>query len=92
MNNCHEETQTLSLEAAFARLEEILEKLNEGTVSLEDSLILYEKADQLIANCSKRLNDAERKIEMIVKNRAGEASIGTDELPMTKAFSPLEAR
>ena len=92
MNICHEETQTLSLEAAFTRLEEILEKLNEGTVSLEDSLKLYEEADQLILICSKRLNDAERKIEMIVKNRNSEASTGHDELPLTKAFSPLDAR
>ena len=66
-----QEAIPLSFEAAFARLEEILERLNAGTITLDDSLKLYEEADQLIAICSKRLNDAERKIEILVKNRNG---------------------
>lgn len=76
-----------SFEAAFARLEEILERLNAGTISLDDSLKLYEEADQLIAICNKRLNDAERKIEMLVKNRNGELTLGNDEKPLTRPFS-----
>lgn len=77
----------LSFEAAFERLEEILAKLNTGTVSLDDSLKLYEEADQLIATCNKRLNDAERKIEILVKNRSGELTIGNDEKPITQEYS-----
>lgn len=76
----------LSFEAAFARLEEILEKLNSGTVSLDDSLKLYEEADKLIASCNKRLIDAERKIEILVKNRNGELSIGNDDKPLAQDF------
>jgi exodeoxyribonuclease VII small subunit len=76
-----------SFEVAFARLEEILEKLNMGTISLDDSLKLYEEADQLIAICNKRLNDAERKIEMLVKNRNGELTFGNDEKPLTRPFT-----
>lgn len=84
------EVVPLSFEAAFTRLEEILERLNTGTISLDDSLHLYEEADQLIAICSKRLNDAEKKIEILVKNRNGELIFGNDERPVTqdyKAFS-----
>ena len=77
---------TLSFEAAFARLEVILEKLNTGTVSLDDSLKLYEEADQLIALCNKRLTDAERKIEILVKNRTGELSMGNDDQPIVQEF------
>jgi exodeoxyribonuclease VII small subunit len=76
----------LSFEAAFARLEEILEKLNTGTISLDDSLKLYEEADQLIVTCNKRLNDAERKIEILVKNRNGELVLGNDEKPLTQDY------
>lgn len=76
----------LSFEAAFARLEEILEKLNTGTISLDDSLKLYEEADQLIATCNKRLNDAERKIEVLIKNRSGELALGTDEKPLMQDY------
>lgn len=77
---------TLSFEAALARLEEILERLNAGTISLEESLKLYEEADQLIAACNKRLNDAERKIEILVKNRNGELTLGNDERPVTQDY------
>lgn len=78
----------LSFEAAFARLEEILDKLNTGTISLDDSLKLYEEADQLIALCNKRLTDAERKIEILVKNRNGDLTIGNDDKPVAQEFKP----
>lgn len=81
-----QESIPLSFEAAFARLEEILEKLNTGTISLDDSLKLYEEADQLIATCNKRLNDAERKIEILVKNRNGELIFGNDDRPLIQDY------
>ena len=40
-----------SFEAAFQRLEAILEMLNSGHVSLEEALKLYEEADKLIIQC-----------------------------------------
>ncbi len=74
----------LSFEAAFERLEEILARLNTGTISLDDSIKFYEEADQLIATCSKRLNDAERKIDILVKNRNGELVMGQDDKPLVQ--------
>jgi exodeoxyribonuclease VII small subunit len=65
--------ENIPFEAAFSRLEEILEKMNGGALSLEDSLHLYEEADKLIQICNKKLSQAETKIEMLVKNREGEA-------------------
>lgn len=79
--------EELSFEAAFARLEEILEKMNSGTISLDQSLALYEEADALIARCSKRLNEAERKIEILIKNRGGELTLGQDQKPLTQDFT-----
>ena len=80
--------QELSFEAAFARLEAILEQMNTGSVSLDDSLKLYEEADKLITTCSKRLNDAERKIEILIKNRTtGDLVIGNDQPPASQDFS-----
>lgn len=72
----------MTFEASFARLEEILERLNSGNVSLDESLKLYEEADKLIITCSKRLNEAERKIEVLMKNRNGELTLGADEKPL----------
>lgn len=76
-----------SFEKAFARLEEILEQMNSGAVSLDDSLKLFEEADKLINTCSERLNEAERKIETLIKNRKGELSLGNDQKPTTEDFS-----
>ncbi len=77
----------LCFETAFARLEEILEKMNSGTLPLDDALKLYEEADKLIAICSRKLNDAERKIETLVKSRSGELVLGNDQKPTTQNFN-----
>lgn len=77
---------SLSFESAFSRLEELLEKLNATDTPLEDALKYYEEADKLISLCSKRLNDAERKIEKLIKNRND--AVLTDEKgqPRTEPF------
>lgn len=81
-------TEELSFEASFHRLEEILEKMNSGAVSLDESLKLYEEADRLITLCSKRLNEAERKIEILIKNRNnGDLVLGSDQKPSTQDFT-----
>jgi len=79
--------EPLNFENAFKRLEEILEKLNSSSVSLDESLKLYEEADKLIVLCSKRLNEAEKKVEMLVKNRQGELTMGPDGQPLTKPIN-----
>jgi len=82
-----QETQ-VSFEAAYERLEAILEKMNSGKVSLEESLKLYEEADHLIALSTKRLNEAEKKIEMLVKNREGDLLLDEKGQPLTQEFTP----
>jgi exodeoxyribonuclease VII small subunit len=86
MNN--NANQQLSFEKAFERLEEILEQMNSGEVSLDASLKLYEEADRLISTCSTKLNDAEQKIETLIKNREGELVLGKDQKPQTQPYSP----
>jgi exodeoxyribonuclease VII small subunit len=58
-----------SFESAFERLEQILEKMNSGKTPLDESLKLFEEADQLIRLCTERLTSAEQKVEMLIKNR-----------------------
>lgn len=77
----------ITFEAAFKRLEEILDKMNSNTVSLDESLSLYEEADKLITICSKRLNDAERKIEVLIKNRNGDVQLGPDLRPQSQEYT-----
>lgn len=88
----HEDVAQLSFEAAFARLEQILEKMNSGVLGLDESLKCYEEADKLIIACNKRLNDAERKIEMLIKNRNGELMLGADQKPLTQDYGQVPGK
>lgn len=64
-----------SFEEAYQRLENILEKMNADRVSLDSALSLYEEADALIGDCQKRLNEAEQKIEILIRNREGSLKV-----------------
>ena len=57
-------------EAAIAELETIVKKLEEGDLPLEKSLELYERGVQLSRFCHTRLEDAEKRIEIL--NERGE--------------------
>lgn len=52
-------------EAAIAELETIVKKLEEGDLTLEASLELYERGVHLSRFCHARLEDAERRIEVL---------------------------
>jgi exodeoxyribonuclease VII small subunit len=52
-------------EAAIAELEAIVKKLEEGDLTLERSLELYERGVQLSRYCHTRLEEAERRIEIL---------------------------
>lgn len=57
-------------EAAIAELETVVKKLEDGDLSLEASLALYERGVQLSRFCHARLEEAERRIEVL--NERGE--------------------
>lgn len=57
-------------EAAIAELESVVRKLEEGDLALEASLQLYERGVQLSRFCHARLEQAERRIEVL--NERGE--------------------
>ena len=54
-----------SLEEALDDLEQIVEVLEEGKMSLEESLELYEKGMKLVGLCQSRLQNAEKRIECL---------------------------
>lgn len=70
------ESSGLSFEEALARLEAIVQQLERGDVPLEKSIDLYAEGDRLRAQCQKRLEAAQARIEQIVTSPGGEA-IGT---------------
>ena len=64
------ETTVKDFEAALAELEEIVKKLEGGDLTLEASLALYERGVELSRFCHARLEDAEKRIEIL--NERGE--------------------
>ncbi|MBR6735783.1 MAG: exodeoxyribonuclease VII small subunit [Oscillospiraceae bacterium] len=57
----------MTFEASMARLEEIVSLLNNGNISLEESLALYAEGAKLLSECEKHLSDARVKIETLAK-------------------------
>ncbi len=56
----------VSFEKALAELEEIVRKLESGSVELEESIALYERGAVLKAHCEAKLKSAQERIEKIV--------------------------
>jgi len=65
MENGETGTTIKDFEAAIAELEGIVRKLEEGDLPLEKSLELYERGVQLSRFCHSRLEEAERRIEVL---------------------------
>ncbi len=58
-------------ESALARLEEIVGELEKGDIPLDQSLKLFEEGVKLARICQARLQEAERKVEVLLKDSAG---------------------
>ena len=61
----------MKFEEALMKLEEIVNKLEEGETPLEKSLQLFEEGIRLSRFCSEKLDEAERKIEILSRKEDG---------------------
>jgi exodeoxyribonuclease VII small subunit len=61
----------MEFEAALQRLEEIVKALESGELSLASSLELFEEGIKLSRFCHAKLDEAERKVEILVKKADG---------------------
>jgi len=59
-------------EEALPELESIVKKLEEGDLSLDESLRLFEEGVRLSRYCNQKLEEAEKKIEILMKNEKGD--------------------
>jgi exodeoxyribonuclease VII small subunit len=64
----------MSFEAALKELEEIVGRLEQGAVDLEDSIALYERGQHLKAHCEAKLKAAETRLEKVVLDASGTPS------------------
>ena len=76
-------------EAALEELENVVERLESGDLSLEDSLAAFEKGVGLVKYCNQKLTEVEKKVEFLLNDKEGRfqfktldmASRGEDEEP-----------
>jgi len=65
----------MKFENALQKLEEIVSRLEAGDVPLEESLAKYEEGVRLVGLCQKKLDQAKKKIEILVKTKDGKIKI-----------------
>ncbi|HEX2768572.1 MAG TPA: exodeoxyribonuclease VII small subunit [Geobacteraceae bacterium] len=58
-------------ETALSKLEEMVKKLEGGELSLEDSLKAFEEGVKQAAFCTGKLNEAEKRVELLLKQKDG---------------------
>ena len=59
-----------SFETAFNELEKLVDRMETGEQSLEDSLKDFERGMELTRICQKNLKDAEQRVEKLINNNA----------------------
>jgi exodeoxyribonuclease VII small subunit len=64
-------TTDQSFESSLKELEQIVARLEAGDLPLEQSLELFEQGIRLSRDCQKRLDEAERKVEILLKGNDG---------------------
>ena len=65
---------TEKFETALKKLEDIVRRLEGGSLSLDDSLKAFEEGVKHAAFCAKKLDEAERKVEVLLKQKDGSFS------------------
>jgi exodeoxyribonuclease VII small subunit len=80
------EEPALKFEDALKKLEEIVQKLERGELSLEESLTCYEEGIRLSRLCHTKLEEAERRIEVLVKDAKGEVVLDESGQPKKTPF------
>ncbi len=58
----------MSFEESLLELENIVEKLENGQLSLDESLGLFEKGIRLVKECNARLKNAQQKVEKLIES------------------------
>lgn len=58
-------------ETALKRLEDVVRKLEGGELSLDESLKAFEEGVKLAGFCSRKLNEAEKRVELLLRQKDG---------------------
>jgi exodeoxyribonuclease VII small subunit len=62
-------------EDALAELEKVVDRLESGELSLEEALGAFQEGVGLVQYCNQKLNEVERKIEVLVRDKDGKLGL-----------------
>lgn len=85
------EAQGKSFEASLEALEKIVRELERGDLPLEESLRLFENGVKLSRECQERLNQAERRIEVLMRDADGRPVVSAFEGDESGVKAPRDA-
>jgi len=68
-------TKPKNFETSLEELERIVRELEQGELTLEKSLELFEQGVKLSRECQERLTQAERRIEILMRDNQGRATV-----------------
>ena len=68
-------TKPKNFETSLEELERIVRELEQGELTLEKSLELFEQGVKLSRECQERLTQAERRIEILMRDNQGRAAV-----------------
>jgi len=72
--------KSTNFEAAIAELESLVEEMEQGDISLEESLKKFERGIELTRTCQQALREAEQKVQMLIEKQQGDAIVDVDDL------------
>ena len=70
--------KTSDFEATLAELETLVDEMEHGDISLEDSLKKFERGIELTRTCQKALQDAEQKVRMLVEKKQADSLVDVE--------------
>ena len=72
-------TESLDFEASMLELESLVERMEEGDQSLEESLKDFERGIALTRNCQKSLQETEQKIQQLIEKNGQDILVDFDD-------------
>jgi exodeoxyribonuclease VII small subunit len=94
LGSCGEEVAMAKekFEEALNKLEKIVSKLEKGDIPLEESLKLFEEGIRFSRLCNQKLDEAEKRVEVLLKDREGvlrpqpfDPSMNSGQVPLTNS-------
>ena len=84
------EVQGKTFETQLAALERVVRELEQGDLPLEDSLKMFEEGVRLSRECQERLNQAERRIEVLLRDGEGRPVLSAYDEKETSGFARVK--